>query len=215
MQGHVSPRPVVVAALALLPAACSAVTALPDPPGAPRPVAVAVIDREWHTEIGLPASELSGPLAVLRDRFPGATMLSFGFGDRHYLAARDPGSADTLLAAFPGPGALLVTGLAASPEAAFGAADVVELRLTEAGARRAAAWLWDSFAHLPTGLPVPLGDGPYPGSLFFAARITYSLAHTCNTWTAEVLQEGGAPVTAAGVVLAGQVMERARAAAGR
>jgi hypothetical protein len=49
--------------------------------------------------------------------------------------------------------------------------------------------------------------------VFYASADTYSLAHTCNTWTAEALQTGGAEVRADGVVLAGQVMDRARAAA--
>jgi hypothetical protein len=70
----------------------------------------------------------------------------------------------------------------------------------------------NSFAHSDSGAPVALGDGPYPGSLFYAASIPYELTHTCNTWTAEVLAEGGAAVSADGVLLAGQVMARARAA---
>jgi hypothetical protein len=60
-----------------------------------------------------------------------------------------------------------------------------------------------------------LGDGPYPGSLFYASGDTYALTHTCNTWTAEALQIGGTEVRAAGVLFAGQVMDRARAAAER
>jgi uncharacterized protein (TIGR02117 family) len=196
----------------LLLAACSALSARPDPPTLPRPFRIAVIDRDWHTEIGLRAEDLDGPLAAVRDRFPGARTLVFGFGDRHYLAARDPGVGDMLLAALPAAGALLVTGLSTSPEEAFGAADVVRLRLSNDGARRAVAFIWNSFARGPSGAPVALGDGPYPGSLFYAATVTYALTHTCNTWTAEVLQEGGAAVSAEGVLFADQVMRRARAA---
>jgi hypothetical protein len=200
-------------ALVLLEAACSALSVRPTTPGLPRPRPVWVIDRGWHTEIGLAADELNGPLDVLRERFPGARVLSFGFGDRHYLDARNPGSGDTLLAMLPGAGAMLVTGLAASPNAAFGASNVVELHLSDAGAERAATYVWNSFARLPSGAANELGDGPYPGSLFYAARITYSLVHTCNTWVADVLAVGGADVSADGVLLAGQVMARARAAA--
>jgi len=205
-------RPALLFGSLLLLAACSAVPARPDPLSLPRPVPVAVIDREWHTEIGLRAEDLTGPLAVLRDRFPGARTLVFGFGDRHYLADPHPGFGDMLLAALPGPGALLVTGLSTAPEAAFGSANVVRLMLSEDGARRAVAYVSNSFTHDPTGALVALGDGPYPGSLFYAASIAYSLSHTCNTWTAEVLVEGGAAVSADGVVTAGEIMTRARAA---
>ena len=185
---------------------------MPDPPTLPRPVAVYVIDRDWHTELGLRADDLTGPLAAVRARFPGARTLVFGFGDRHYLTARNPGFADMLLAALPAPGALLVTGLSTSPEAAFGAADVVALALTRDGARRATDLLWNSFARGPDGAALTLGDGPYPGSLFYAASAIYALTHTCNTWTAELLQQGGLDVSAGGVLLAGQVMARARQA---
>ncbi len=205
-------RPAVLFGSLLLLAACSAVPARPDPLSLPRPVPVAVIDREWHTEIGLRAEDLTGPLAALRDRFPGARTLVFGFGDRHYLADPHPGFGDTLLAALPGAGALLVTGLSAAPEAAFGASNVVRLMLSEDGARRAVAYVSNSFTHSETGDLVALGDGPYPGSALYAASMPYSLSHTCNTWTAEVLAEGGAAVSPDGVVTANEMMTRARSA---
>lgn len=205
-------RPAALFAVLLALAACTAVAVRPDPLSLPRPVPVAVIDRDWHTEIGLRAEDLTGPLAALRARFPGAPMLVFGFGDRRYLADPHPGFGDMLLAALPAPGALLVTGLATSPEAAFGGPNVIRLMLSEDGARRAVAYVSASFAHDPSGALVALGDGPYPGSLFYAASLSYALTHTCNTWTAEVLAEGGAAVSADGVVLADQLMARARAA---
>jgi len=205
-------RPAALLAGILLLAACSAVAVRPDPPALPRTVPISVIERDWHTDIGLRTEDLDGPLVLLRDRFPGARMLVFGFGDRQYLTDPHPALSDMLLAALPAPGALLVTGLSTAPEAAFGEAHVAELMLSDAGAQRALAYVANSFAYSTTGAQVALGDGPYPGSLFYAARIPYALTHTCNTWTAEVLAEGGAAVSAEGVLLAGQVMARTRAA---
>jgi hypothetical protein len=213
-----APRPAAIArrlglfAHLLLLAACSAVSARPDLPTLARPIPVYVIARDWHTEIGLRAEDLAGPLAELRARFPGARTLLFGFGDRHYLATPDPDFGDMLLAILPSPGALLVSGIATSPEAAFGAPHVVRVMLSDDGVRRAAAYVWNSFAHTGSGTPVAFADGPYPGSLLYAASVTYASTHTCNTWTAEVLAEGGAAVSADGVVVADQVMTRARAA---
>jgi hypothetical protein len=106
-----------------------------------------------------------------------------------------------------------VTGLATTPEQAFGAAAVVRMRVSAEGKRRISALVWDAFeTDARSGQPVPLGDGPYPGSLFYGSSEAYALTHTCNTWTAEVLQAGGTAVRAAGVVFAGQVVDRARAA---
>jgi hypothetical protein len=120
---------------------------------------------------------------------------------------------DMLIAALPGPGALLVTGLRTPPAEAFPPVDVVAVPLSDAGLRRVTGFLWRAFETDGNGRPLPLGDGPYPGSLFYASSVTYALTHTCNTWTAEALQIGGTPTLAAGVLLASQVMARARAAA--
>jgi hypothetical protein len=191
--------------------ACSAVVGAPDPAALPRTAVVSVVERDWHTDIGLRAEDMDGPLATIRARFPGVRTVLFGFGDRHYLTDRRPGFIDMLIAALPGPGALLVTGLRTTPAEAFGAANVVELAVTGAGLHRLADFLWHAFETGENGQPRLLGEGPYPGSLFFASADTYALTHTCNTWTAEALQLGGTAVRAAGVLFATQVMERARA----
>lgn len=201
--------------LALLSAACSAVVGAPDPATLPRIATIYVVRRNWHTDIGLRAADMDGPLAAIRARFPGVRTVLFGFGDRHYLAARQPGVIDMVMAVFPAPGALLVTGLRTTPAEAFGAADVVELGVSADGLRRVAAFVWNAFEAEAGGRPRLLGDGPYPGSLFYASGVTYALTHTCNMWTAEALQTAGTTVRAAGVLSAAQVMARARAAAGR
>ena len=101
----------------------------------------------------------------------------------------------------------------ASPDAAFAAPDVVALPVTEEGLDRLAA-------HLATELREEgevrrLADGPYPGSRFYATSRRYSALYTCNTWTADAAQVAGTGVSASGVLLAGQLMDRARAVARR
>jgi hypothetical protein len=54
-----------------------------------------------------------------------------------------------------------------------------------------------------------LAEGPYPGSVFYAARDTYDGFYTCNTWTATVLRDGGLAMPI-NVLFAGQVMGPAR-----
>ena len=73
-----------------------------------------------------------------------------------------------------------------------------------------ATFLWDYLAVDKEGPPHRIGTGPYPRSVFFASTGTYNLGHTCNTWTAEALRVAGLPVTAAGVVFAGQVLDQLR-----
>ena len=151
-----------------------------------------------------------GKLALIAASFPGATALTVGFGDRAYLLERNTNFFDMLRALLPGRAALLVTGLRAPPEAAFGADNVVTLAITKPRLDALEAFLASYFATDRAGRPLRLADGPYPGSLFFASDATYDAFHTCNTWTAETLRAGGYPVSTALVIFAPQVMAEAR-----
>jgi uncharacterized protein (TIGR02117 family) len=182
------------------------------PPIALPPAAaqIFVIDRGWHTDIGVPVAELGGGLASLEPDFPGARYLVFGFGDRSYLLDRDPGVFAMLRALFPGRAAMLVTGLKASPSEAFGQTNVVALGMSEAGLHRLEDFIALYFASAANGQPLRLADGPYPGSRFFASDATYDAFHTCNSWVADGLKAGGLPVSGGLKIFASQVMTEAR-----
>ncbi|WP_176952836.1 DUF2459 domain-containing protein [Belnapia rosea] len=203
--------------LALGLGAC-AVPLAPAPATDPIVTEIAVIDRGWHTDIALP---VDGPplhplLAGLAAGYPGVRVLLFGFGDRAWLLGADNSPIGMLAALLPAPGAILMTALAVSPEAAFGAEQSVPLGLSLAEFCRLQHFLADSLDRsrlLPDGRLGPLAEGPYPGSVFHASPIHYSASRTCNTWTAEALAAAGLPITAGGVLFAHQVMARARRAA--
>ena len=170
---------------------------------------VSLVDRGWHVEIGLDAADLTGGLAVFRQIFPGARALVFGYGKRTFFTARTDSLSEYLLGPVPGPAAIQVTALSVPPSAAYPARDTAVMALPPGGGARIAASLWEDFARDASGGPRLIGPGPFPGSLFYAARSGYSLGHTCNTWVAELLHAGGLPVRGDGVVLSGQVMARA------
>jgi uncharacterized protein (TIGR02117 family) len=199
-----------VGLLALFLIGCSTApprTARSLPEGADR---VYVIDRGWHTDIGLPIAELRGKLTLIAEDFPGATSLTIGFGDREYLLDRDTNFFDMVRALLPGKAALLVTGLSAPPESAFGTDNVVTLAITKPQLDVLESFVASSFAADRAGRPVRLADGPYEGSLFFASDATYYAFYTCNTWTAESLRAGGYAVPPTLMILASQVMAMAR-----
>jgi hypothetical protein len=183
------------------------------PPPGPQAAIAFVIDRGWHTDIGLGVEDMHGPLTTLEQSFPGVRYLVFGFGDRAYLLARHRMLLDMVAALFPGPGAILVTALRAPPADAFGADHVVQLPLSPAQLDRLTSFIWDNLPKDPRGLPLMIADGPYPGSLFYASSATYDLAYTCNTWTADALYVAGLPISPDGVVFASQLMRRVRSAA--
>lgn len=166
-----------------------------------------VVDRGWHTEIGLPADKLDGRFDALRARFPGAVAFTFGFGERAYLQKRDSTPLDALAALLPSEGMVLVTALNTTPDVAFGRDDAIPLAVSQAGFDGAVDYVRHSMGD---GALVFVGDGPYPGSAFYASPLTYFGLFTCNTWTAEALRAGGVPVTAEAVLFADQVTGQVR-----
>jgi len=169
--------------------ALTACASLPEAPacGAAAGPALWLLDAGWHTELGLPPAALPAPW---NGRFPDAALVFLGFGKRHFMLAEAPGLAEWLAAPFPGEGAMQVTAWPAPPVGAL------RLPVTPEGLARLGTALAESFA------PGPLLIEARPRRRFYAATRTYSLAFTCNTWTAAMLEAAGLPVSASGVVLA-------------
>ncbi len=172
-----------------------------------------IVSRGWHTEIGVPADDLVGPLSMFRQIFPGAQAVMFGYGKRTFMTAPADNISEYLLGPVPGPAVIEVFGIGVMPPLAYGKQDMVALRLPPSGARALSAFLWDDLARDHTGAPLLVGAGFFPGSRFYAARSRYSLSHTCNTWVAAALHAAGVPMDPAGVVVSGQAMARAAEAA--
>jgi hypothetical protein len=192
-----------VVVVVLTAAACRS----PAPPDAPNAVdsrIVYVVRRTWHIDIGFTAGDLQSPLAGVRGAFPDAKYLEFGFGDRQYLASRHRGAGTLASALWPGPGLILMTALELSPQAAFGAEHVYELRVNVRQMSDIQQFIWRSLMHDQDSIQ-PLEPGPYEGSAFYAAVPKYSAVHTCNTWAAEALRAAQLPVRSTGVVFAGQL----------
>lgn len=166
-----------------------------------------VVGRGWHTDIGLSVQDVHGPLASLERAFPGIRFMVFGFGERQYYMGHDAGSGEMLSALLPSESAILLTALRAPPTEAFEDHAVVALRLPSASVQHIVDRLWRDLEVSAGGSAVRLADGPYPGSVFYAARETYDAFHTCNTWTALVLRDAGFPINTQ-VLFAGQVMHQ-------
>lgn len=171
---------------------------------------VYVIDHGWHTDIGVPVVELTGPIRMFHAIRPDAQVLVFSYGKRSFMAAPTGDWPEYGLGPLPGPAALLVTGLNAVPTGAD--APTLVVALPPGGAAALSDFLWHEFQIDPNEQPVRIDRGPYPGSLFYAARRGYTLGHTCNAWTAEALEAAGTGVHPDGVVFAHQVMDRVREA---
>ncbi len=102
-----------------------------------------------------------------------------------------------------------MTGVAGTPEQAFGDAGVIRLTLNPSEAGRLEAFVWNSLA-ATEGVVRVLGPGPYADSFYYAATARYSGLHTCNTWTAEGLKAAGLPIRSFAVEFSGQVWRQVR-----
>jgi uncharacterized protein (TIGR02117 family) len=172
-------------------------------------VTIYVIKRSWHTDIGFDAADLHPPLASMRPALPEAHYLLFGFGDKHYLLTRENSFQGMVGAVWPGEGLVLMTGLEATPEQAFGVNGVTRLQVRAAQALMLEEFIWNTLA-THDGVATALAPGPYAGSLYYESTLRYSGMHTCNTWTAEGLQTAGLPIRSFGVEFSGQVWRQVR-----
>jgi hypothetical protein len=171
---------------------------------------VSLITHGWHTDIGLPSAEATGPLARFRSLFPGARTLVFGYGKRTFMIAPAHSIGEWIIGPFPGPAAIEVSAISADAATGYGARHVETLALPPGGAEGLSAFLWQAFAQTPEGTPRYIAQGNFPGSLFYQASSRYGLLHTCNTWSAEALAAGGLPVHPAGIIFSGTLDERVR-----
>ncbi|WP_264813232.1 DUF2459 domain-containing protein [Gluconacetobacter sacchari] len=171
--------------------------------------AVYLVDRGWHTEIGLPVAALSGRLAVFREIFPGARTVLFGYGKKTFFTAPASSIEEYLIGPFPGPAVVQVFAMTTTPDRAYGPGAVVVLPMRRAETDRLSDFIGRDLETGRDGRPRLVAVGHRPESLFYAARSRYTLFHTCNGWVAQALGRAGLPVSDAGVVFAGQVMARA------
>ena len=186
-----------------------------DPPQVADATIYVLLHDDWHTEVSIPARRITGELTRLNSIFPGAGYFSFGFGERLYMQKVKTDTLDMITAIFPGPGALLTTALVGSPAEMYTDVEMVPIHVTQAELDRLADFLWDSFEKSPDGALNRLGEGAFPGYVFYGAAPTYSGFYTCNTWTIDALDKAGLDADAAGVLFASQAMARARMIARR
>ena len=172
---------------------------------AARSEVIYIARRGWHIDIGFAAAALQPPLQSLTSKFPGVEYLFFGFGDQHYLLAKERNAPVLLAALWPGRGMILATALKSSPQDAFGASQVIAVAVTARQAAEAQAFVRRSLETVE-----PYATGPYEDSLYFTATLRYSALHTCNTWVAEALKAAALPIHSAGVIFAGQLWGQAR-----
>jgi hypothetical protein len=176
----------------------------------PRDAVIYVIAGGWHTELALPVSTISAPLATLEPGFGNARYLVFGWGARDYYMARDPDSRICCGRSFRDRQSSLSSRCKSRRRRLSALPTSLPSRYRGVARNAFRNSFGNTLAKDAEGVSQRVGTGPYPGSVFYASTGTFDLAHTCNTWTAEALQAAGLPVSSAGIVYAGQLLDQLR-----
>lgn len=177
------------------------------PPPVPYgPVALGVAKRGWHTEIVIPGTALTGPLASLGPAQLHRPYLLFGFGARAYFTNPQAGAGTALEALLPGPSAI---NLAAFNTLNDGSGrHTVWLHVSQADINHILAFIWQS---LPRQ-----GAAPAPivivnaADMFYAARPDYNAFYNCNNWAVDALRAGSLPFSNNGLHFSSGVQAQAK-----
>lgn len=183
---------------------------LAGPPGSGR--TIHVVSNGWHAGIVVARDDLPhGKLPEAAD-FPDSGFVEIGWGDREYYTAPSPTLGAALAAGLgANPSVIHLVGLPLVPRPTADL-EVVRLTLTGPGFAAMIDRIDAAFDRGAGARAERVAPGLAPQAGFYAAQGRFSLANTCNTWVARKLAAGGVAVSPAGVVTAGQLMERLRAA---
>lgn len=167
-----------------------------------------VVRRAWHTGIVVRAADWPTP-SFLRNDFPKADYLEFGWGDAEYYQAEEETLWLGLRAAlWPTSSVIHVIGLTAPLDKNAHADDLVEVRISHAGLLELVASINAEFA-AQTPIGRELQATPRPNR-FYSAHRSFFFPRMCNWWTAKRLKDAGCPITAWSVVTASRVLREAR-----
>ena len=167
---------------------------------------VFIVHDSWHAGIVLSKEDLArAALPEIAD-LPSARFVELSWGDKDYFPNPDSGFFMALKAAFWSSGSVLhLVGFDGDVRGFYPKAEVVELRLSAPAYDRLIAFISASFARPPDRGRAQAQAGLYSYSRFYPSTLHFSLLNTCNTWVTRALETAGLPVSATGVITAGQL----------
>ena len=174
-------------------------------------VRIFVVKHGWHTGVVIPRMGKQAPFSFLDPVFGDAAFYEFGWGDREYYPTNDPGIRLALRAVlWPTDSVLHVVALADTPSQSFPGADMEALFISREGYQQLLKYLADHFVLNAQAKPMDIGRGLYGDSRFFESHGSFHAFRTCNTWTAQALQQGGVPIRPFMALTADSVLRQAR-----
>jgi Protein of unknown function (DUF2459) len=170
------------------------------PPVVPHgPIQLAIAQRGWHTEIGIPNTALTGPLASLGPATLHRHYLLVGFGARAYFTNPKAGPGTAAEALLPGPSAI---DLASMDN--LSADKITWLYVSQDDINHMLAFIWQS---IPNPAPIVTINN---ANIFYASQPGYNMLYNCNNWAVDVLRAGNLPFTNSGLHYASDVQAQAK-----
>lgn len=188
----------MLAVLVALLSACAADGPYQVPVDAPRTHTLYVVNYAWHTGLVIARDDLPADRIPEQADFPEAAYFEFGWGDREYYPARDPGIAQALIAGLvPTDSVVQLAGLPRSPQAFYPSSEVHALPVTAAGLDNLVSQI-DAVFDRPNGRADPIHITTTERVRFYPAHGRFHLFNTCNTWTARMLAAAGFNISPGG-----------------
>jgi uncharacterized protein (TIGR02117 family) len=164
-------------------------------------VLVYLVDNGWHSDIAVPTATIEArgdALASAARQTSSAPWMLIGWGDARFYEASTSALSripDGLRALAGGrPTVVHLEGAFNAPDRTWGRG-VRRIMLSPAGLAALLSRADRSLALRPDGAPVMAPIHRVADEAFFASRESFSLAHLCNHWTAQLLNAAGLPVT--------------------
>ncbi|MBE9153789.1 TIGR02117 family protein [Cyanobium sp. LEGE 06113] len=172
---------------------------------------VHVVNHGWHAGLIIPARHLNREIPELKQGFGPAAYYEIGWGDRAFYQAQHTTADLGLQALFRSKGSVLhVVAIPDSPAKAFNHLDVVSTCLTKQEMASVVEFVANSFVRGHRGSVLPINQGLYGNSRFFAGTGSYSLLNTCNTWIAKGLKSAGLDLSPSLTLTSGSVISAVR-----
>jgi len=166
-----------------------------------------IVSHGWHTGFVVPTADIETRLPKLKDRFGDIPNIEFGWGDKKFYQAKEVTTGLTLQAVFwPTDSVVHVVAVPANVEEYFPHSTVEKICLNTAEYFSLITFISNSFEKNPQGEIMPLKNGIYGNSQFYAGEGDYYLFNTCNKWTAKGLKSAGVDISPLFKLTASSVM---------
>jgi len=151
-----------------------------------------VVNLGWHTGIVVNSDNLGGALEDLIPETKSMRWIELGWGDRAFYMASGFSIWRGIRAAFFSSGtALHVSAFNEQPEHFFADTELVKVAVTPSAFPEIAAAVRETLAIDESGASRRLGPSLYGAGSFYEAKGGFSLSHTCNSWSAQILRRAG------------------------